>query len=195
MPFSTRLEDAFVLAHSLHRDQTRKGSGLPYITHPMAVAALVGEHGGTENEVIAALLHDAVEDQGGSETLDLIRQRFGEEVSALVEGCSDAFTDPKPPWQERKEQYIDSVQTAPDSVKLIVAADKLHNMRSMVRDFDEVGEELWSRFSQTKEKTLWYYAAVIRALRGGWEHPIISTLDEVYSDLLELAREDGFSSQ
>lgn len=188
MPYSNRLEEAFALAHSLHREQTRKGSNLPYITHPMAVAALVGEYGGDENQVIAALLHDAVEDQGGAETLALIRERFGEEVADLVDGCTDAYGEPKPPWQERKQAHIDSIRTAPGSIKLIVAADKLHNLRSMTQDLGEVGNDLWGRFSQPKEKTLWYYAEAIRALGTGWEDPILHALSAVHEQWLHAAR-------
>ena len=189
MAFSNRLEDAFALAHSLHRDQTRKGSDLPYITHPMAVAAIVGEYGGDENQIIAALLHDAVEDQGGSETLVLIRERFGEEVAEHVDGCTDAYDDPKPPWQERKTAFIDSVQAVPSSTRLIVAADKLHNMQSMIRDFSQVENELWDRFSQPKEKTLWYYTEVMRVLSTGWEHPILHALEAPLDELQRVARQ------
>ena len=157
MTYSGRLSEAFAYAMVLHGEQKRKGSGVPYITHLMAVAALVGEHGGDEDLVIAALLHDAVEDQGGQETLSRIRQRFGERVARVVEACSDTDVVPKPPWQERKERYIEHLDTVDADVRLVSAADKVHNARAIAADLRQIGDALWDRFTGTKEQTLWYY--------------------------------------
>ncbi len=132
MPYSTRLEEAFAFAADKHRDQVRKGTGVPYLTHLMAVAATVGDHGGTEAQVIAALLHDVIEDQ--AVTAEELAARFGPEVAAIVLACTDAMARPKPPWRARKEHHVARVRSADAAVKLVVASDKLHNARSIVRD-------------------------------------------------------------
>jgi (p)ppGpp synthase/HD superfamily hydrolase len=190
--FSSRLVEAFEFALHLHRSQRRKGSESPYFIHLMAVAAIVGEYGGDEQQVIAALLHDAVEDQGGQETLAEIHRRFGEDVAEYVAACSDADTDPKPPWLERKRQFLKTIATAPSKVKLIVAADKLHNVRSIVNDLHQVGNDVWLRFRGGRQDTLWYYGEVVRALTSGWSHPILRELAEAVDKLQRTAyRLDG----
>ena len=142
MPYGEQFEAALVYAARLHRDQTRKGSGIPYVNHLLAVAAIVGENGGTEEEVVAALLHDAPEDHGGRARLEEIRERFGDEVAEIVAGCTDTYEDPKPAWRPRKEAYVAHVRTAPASVRLVSAADKLHNARSILADLRVSGNEL-----------------------------------------------------
>lgn len=155
-----RFEDALVLASRLHSSQTRKGTSIPYMAHLLAVTALVMEHGGTEDEVIAALLHDAVEDCGGAPVLAQIRQRFGDGVAATVDGCTDAYVIPKPPWHQRKQSFVRRMMEAPVSVRLVACADKLHNAQSTLRDYRAVGEVVWDRFSATKSELLWYYRAL-----------------------------------
>src|ERR671932_1999797 len=140
LSYGEKFEKALLYATRLHRDQTRKGTDTPYITHLLAVAAIVGENGGTEDEVVAALLHDSPEDQGGRERLKEIRERFGDAVAEIVDGCTDTYEDPKPAWQPRKEAYVEHVSTAPPSVRLVSAADKLHNARSILADLRAVGE-------------------------------------------------------
>ncbi len=135
-----RFRQALAYSDELHQAQRRKGSGAPYIAHLLGVAAIVLEHGGTEDEAIAALLHDAVEDQGGPPTLAAIQQRFGRRVAAIVAGCTDADTVPKPPWQERKEAYLAHLATADAGVCLVSAADKLYNLRTIVADYRAIGE-------------------------------------------------------
>lgn len=183
MIYSDRVTAAFELANRLHRDQRRKGSDVPYITHLMGVASLVGEFGGGEDQVIAALLHDAVEDQGGVSTLERIRSGFGDCVAGYVEGCTDAYTEPKPPWESRKRAFIESLQGAPEALQLIVAADKLHNLRTMVSDYRETGEALWERFTKGRDGVLWYHGEVLAALEEGWDHPILRELRSVYERL------------
>lgn len=178
MPLSPRLSDAFALARELHASQTRKGSGIPYITHLMSVSALVGEYGGSEDQMIAALLHDAVEDQGGPPTLLRIRQAFGDAVADLVDGCSDADTIPKPPWQERKEAFVDRIRSSPPLLKLVVAADKLHNTLSIAQDVENDGAGVWERFKGKREGTVRYHEEMHRALATNWEHPILATLEK-----------------
>lgn len=182
-----RLVAAFGLAAELHAAQTRKGSDIPYVTHLMAVAGLVGEYDGTEDDMIAALLHDAVEDQGGLDTLEHIRKLFGDGVADCVEACSDAFEMPKPPWQERKERFIAAVHTVPHGVKLIVAADKLHNMRTLIRDLRMHGPGVWQRFATGEEGTLWYHREMVAALDAAWEHPILIELRDALHELEETA--------
>ncbi len=145
-PF-TPFQKALIFADRLHADQKRKGTEVPYIAHLLSVAALVIEAGGDENERIAALLHDAVEDQGGHETLEEIRREFGEQVAAIVEGCTDAYTNPKPPWRERKETYLGHLPDASLSVRRVSLADKLHNARSILRDLQIFGPKVWDRFT------------------------------------------------
>ena len=165
MPHSQRFEDALVYAYRLHAEQVRKGTSIPYLSHLMSVAALVAEHGGDEDQMIAALLHDAVEDQGGRETLDEIRRRFGDKVAAIVESCTDSFATPKPPWRERKEAYVRHLAEASSEALLISAADKLHNARCIVADLRGEGVSTFARFKGGREGTLWYYGALARELR------------------------------
>ena len=157
-------ESALKFASRLHADQPRKGSDAPYISHLLAVAAIALEHGATEKEAVAALLHDAVEDQGGQETLDKIRRRYGKRVASIVAACSDTDELPKPPWRERKEAYVARLRSEPYSVRLVVAADKLHNVRHLLSSYRVHGEDLWSSFKGGRDGTLWYYRAVVDAL-------------------------------
>jgi (p)ppGpp synthase/HD superfamily hydrolase len=157
MPFSPRLESALVFAARLHAEQVRKVSNLPYISHLLAVCAIAIEHGADEDEAIAALLHDAIEDQGGEATEKLIAHCFGQRVAGIVRGCTDADTIPKPPWLARKQAYIAHLRLADASVRLVSASDKLHNARAILDDYRTLGEEVWSRFTGKREGTLWYY--------------------------------------
>lgn len=159
-----RFNDALGFAARLHATQTRKGSGTPYIGHLLAVAAIAIDAGADEDEAIAALLHDAVEDQGGKPTLRRIRRRYGNRVARIVKGCTDAFRTPKPPWCERKTTFIARLGVASPSVRLIVAADKLHNARAVLADLSERGDDVWPRFNTGRDGTLWYYRAVANAL-------------------------------
>lgn len=165
MNLTDRFQDAFLFACVLHGRQLRKGSGVPYIAHLMSVAALVIEDGGDEDEAVAALLHDAVEDQGGAATAEEIRRRFGGRVACIVEACSDTDATPKPPWRERKESYLAHLRQAPTGALRVSLADKLHNARSILTDYRREGEALWQRFAGGREGTLWYYRALVEAFR------------------------------
>jgi (p)ppGpp synthase/HD superfamily hydrolase len=158
---TNRFEQALVYASKLHRKQRRKGSNVPYISHLLSVTALVLEDDGDEDEAIAALLHDAVEDQGGQATREVIFDMFGAKVTCIVDGCSDADTIPKPPWQERKQRYIDNLRNASASIRKVSLADKLHNARSILRDLSQEGEETWGKFKGGKKGTLWYYQTLL----------------------------------
>ncbi len=159
---TNRFEQALVYASRLHREQIRKGSNIPYISHLLSVTALVLEDGGDEDEAIAALLHDAVEDQGGQATREVIFDMFGLKVAEIVDGCSDTNTIPKPPWLQRKQQYIDNLRGASASIRKVSLADKLHNARSILRDLSNNGESTWGKFKGGKEGTLWYYQTLLQ---------------------------------
>jgi (p)ppGpp synthase/HD superfamily hydrolase len=152
-----RFDDAFAFAHDLHAAQTRKGTLIPYVSHLMSVSALVIEHGGDEDQAIAALLHDAAEDQGGAETLEVIRQRFGDAVAQIVADCTDAWTEPKPPWRARKEAYVEKLPAKPMKSLLVSLADKTHNAEAILSDYQDLGDALWSRFTGGADGTRWYY--------------------------------------
>jgi (p)ppGpp synthase/HD superfamily hydrolase len=190
MPLGSRFEEALPFAAQLHRNQVRKGTGVPYVSHLMAVAALVLEHGGNEDEAIAALLHDAVEDQGGADTLRKIRERFGDNVAAIVEGCTDTDQMPKPPWRPRKEAYLAHVASASPSVRLVSAADKLHNARTIVADQRRFGDDVWRRFSGGRDGTLWYYRALVEAFRAHGPTPLVEELERVVGEMEGLAGRD-----
>lgn len=181
---SHRFENALVLACQLHRRQTRKASATPYVSHLLAVASLVLEHGGDEDEAIAALLHDAIEDQGGSAARELIGRQFGPSVAAIVEGCTDADLVPKPPWRARKEAHLARLAEASPSVRLVAAADKVHNGRCILRDHARAGETVWRRFSAPKADVQWYYAAAATVLRP----PLAMHFGPLIDELAEIAR-------
>ena len=184
---TSRFERALVFAAQLHRNQRRRGSNVPYVSHLLAVAAIVIEHGGDEDEAIAALLHDAIEDQGGVRTREEILNRFGERVTAIVEGCTDSDTTPKPPWEGRKRAFIERLGEAPASVRLVSAADKLHNARSILHDYRNLGEELWQRFQGGKDGTLWYYRSVADTLIQSGRTSLVDELERVVSEIEQLA--------
>jgi len=159
---------AFLFAAEKHSGQARKASTIPYIAHLMGVASLVLEAGGDEDLAIAALLHDVVEDCGGVPMLKEVRRRFGARVAKVVDGCTDADSYPKPPWRDRKETYIKHLKRADADTRLVSAADKLNNVRSILSDFRADGESIWSRFNGGRDGTLWYY----RTLRDEFlRHP------------------------
>lgn len=186
-PYGPRVDDALALAAASFRDIVRKETTIPYLTHLLQVATWVGEHGGTEDQFIAALLHDYLEDIEGSSKA-MLAQRFGPHVAELVEALSDTVVRPKPPWRPRKEQYLARLAVKSPEVKLISAADKLHNARSIVRDHGNVGEAVWARFSAPKADTLWYYRGVLDALGTNWSHAL---LDELAETVREMHRRAG----
>jgi (p)ppGpp synthase/HD superfamily hydrolase len=186
-----RFEEALIYANRLHANQVRKASGIPYISHLLAVTALTIEYGGGEDEAIAALLHDAEEDQGGEATREEILRRFGPRVTAIVDGCTDGYGDPKPEWRARREAHIARLRTAPLSVRLVCACDKLHNARSLVQEYRTQGEALWGRFNGGHTGTLWYFHAVRDALWSEEISALIAELDRVLAELKALAASAG----
>ncbi len=183
MQLSPRFDEALTFTSELHRQQMRKGSGVPYLSHLLGVCSSVLEYGGDEDCAIAALLHDAIEDQGGKATRDKIYEKFGSTVTAIVEACTDADQTPKPPWRERKEAFIARIPQMSDQATLVCAADKLYNARSIVKDYRIVGEEIWERFTGKKEGTLWYYRALVSAFHQRQMTPILEELTAIVEQL------------
>ena len=181
--YSKKMDEAIALAVDSFRDIFRKGTTVPYLTHLMSVAAMVGEGGGDEEQIIAAMLHDSIEDIPGA-TADELEQRFGTRVATLVVALSDSTTQqPKPPWRERKETYLKHLKHAGADVKLISVADKLHNCQSLIRDHLVRGDATYERFAGKKDGTLWYYRSLLGALDHGFHHPL---LDELHSSVERL---------
>ena len=178
MSLSLRFDRALVLAADLHRLQLRKGTEVPYIAHLLAVAAIVLEYGGNEDQAIAALLHDAVEDQGGAPMLAQIREEFGGAVAGIVEDCTDTDVTPKPPWRDTKEAYIQHLADVREDALIVSMADKLHNVRSIAADYRMIGESIWERFTGARNGTLWYYRALVMAFAERTKGPLLQQLDE-----------------
>ncbi|PYX93758.1 MAG: phosphohydrolase [Acidobacteria bacterium] len=187
-----RFNQALTFASRMHGQQTKKGTEVPYIAHLLGVAALVLEAGGDEDLAIAALLHDVVEDCGGVPVLKEIRRRFGARVAHIVDGCTDAYTFPKPPWRERKEQYLHRLRRGDAGTRLVSAADKLYNVRSIVNDYREIGESIWERFTVRREGTLWYYRALVKEFRRT-PNRLSRELERAFRDLERIAGVNGHS--
>jgi (p)ppGpp synthase/HD superfamily hydrolase len=187
MAYGERFEEALVYAARIHRDQVRKATGIPYITHLLAVAALVGENGGGEDAVIAALLHDAIEDQGGPARLRDIRERFGPTVARIVADCSDTDTIPKPPWRARKEAYLRTAGDKPLDSQLVSLADKVHNARATLADLRAHGDVVWERFRGGREGTLWYNHELLAIYRRtGVVPPLVAEFARVVAEIEQL---------
>jgi (p)ppGpp synthase/HD superfamily hydrolase len=149
------------------------------------------ESGGDQDETIAALLHDAVEDCGGRPILNEIRSRFGDRVAGIVDGCTDAYTEPKPPWKARKEQYLSHLEDASESILLVSNADKLHNARAILNDYREIGEQLWERFNAERDETLWYYRELSILFARRRPSRLSEELEGVIAELMEICRRGG----
>jgi (p)ppGpp synthase/HD superfamily hydrolase len=175
----------------MHAGQARKGTAVPYLSHLMAVTSLVLEAGGDEEMGVAALLHDVVEDCGGRPRLQEIRRMFGARVARIVEGCTDSFVEPKPEWVERKRGYLEEVKHADEETRLVSASDKLHNVRTILADYRQDGENIWARFNGKKEGTLWYY----RALSNEYRRKPNRITRELEIAVTQLEREVGLNSR
>ena len=188
LALTARFHRALVYAARLHARQFRKGTSRPYIGHLLGVTSIVLTHGGDEDEAIAALLHDAVEDQGGKPRLREIRRKFGARVARIVDGCTDSDVEPKPPWLERKTEYLRHLRHANSSVRLVSAADKLYNARETLEDLRRHRDALWKRFKGGKQGTLWYYREVAKILRGKGPKALAAELDRVVRELTRAAK-------
>jgi GTP pyrophosphokinase len=176
---SSRLDEAFRYAREAHADQRRKSTAVPYLGHLMGVTSIVLDDGGSEDEAIAALLHDAAEDQGGRERLDDIRRRFGDTVAAIVEDCTDSWSQPKEPWLERKQRYIEHARRLGPSSLRVSAADKVHNAYAILRDLRNRGEATWTRFNAGADDVISYYQSLVRAFRDAGGGPLVDELDRI----------------
>ena len=183
---SQRYADALAFSFAAHREQARKGSHVPYFAHLIGVSSLVMEYGGDEDQAIAALLHDAAEDQGGHAMLAQIEARFGSTVSEIVRGCSDSLEATKPPWRERKRQYVEHLKTASPDAQLVSACDKLYNARAILSDLRVIGESLWERFTGGREGVLWYYRELADAFTI--DSPVVGELRRTVAELGAVAR-------
>jgi (p)ppGpp synthase/HD superfamily hydrolase len=186
-----RFDQSFLYAHEWHRGQLRKRTDRPYISHLMGVASLVLQFGGDEDQAIAALLHDVVEDCGGAPRLLEIREKFGERVARIVEGCTDSDEVPKPPWRDRKQRYIEHVRREAADVLLVSAADKLYNVREILLDLRELGPAVWERFSGKRDGSLWYYRSLLEEFRGRAPAALVAELDRAVSELEGVAGSSG----
>ncbi len=186
---TNRFEDALVYATRLHTRQIRKGSGVPYVSHLLSVAALVLEDGGDEDEAIAALLHDAVEDQGGKATRAEIYRLFGERVGSIVDGCTESDTIPKPTWRDRKQRYLQQLRQGSLSVRRVALADKLHNARTILLDYRQQGENLWSVFTSGKEELLWFYHSLLELYQPTGSSPMVAELRRIVEELEHLVEQ------
>lgn len=187
---TSRFVSAMTYAHDIHQGQRRKGTGIPYIAHVLGVAAIAMEYGADEDEAIGALLHDAAEDGGGEATLAEIRARFGDAVGDIVLGCSDSLVedpDDKLPWRDRKENYLAHLENASQSVCLVSAADKLHNVRAIIRDYHQHGDDVWAHFQGRRDGTLWYYETVAHILVRRYYSQLTRDLQHAVGELLALA--------
>ncbi len=181
-----RLAAATAFALDLHAAQERKGSGVPYVAHLMGVGALVLEHGGDEEQAIAGLLHDAIEDVGVEQEA-IIRDRFGPRVARIVRACTDADTTPKPPWRALKEAYLAHLRDAAADALLVSACDKLYNARAIVTDLRTHGAAVFDRFAGGRDGVLWYYAALADAFAARIPGPLAADLRAAVQDMQRLA--------
>lgn len=187
MNSSERFCEALCYATRLHEGQQRKISGTPYVAHLLRVAGIALDHGADEDEAIAALLHDAVEDQGGQRTRREIARRFGPRVAEIVDGCTDTDQEPKPPWRGRKEAYLARLGEASASVRLVSACDKLDNARSILADYLRMKESLWRHFHGGRDGVLWYFRSVVEILKQAGGNPLVEELDRVVTELERVA--------
>jgi (p)ppGpp synthase/HD superfamily hydrolase len=179
MKLSNRFDNAFGYAHEIHAAQQRKGTNAPYIGHLMGVTSIVLDDGGTEDEAIAALLHDAAEDHGGRARLEDIRVRFGDAVARIVEDCTDSWDTPKAPWAERKHAYVQHARKLSRPSLRVSAADKVHNAYAILRDLRNIGERVWERFNAAPDDVMSYYEGLVRAYREAGGGPLVDELDRI----------------
>ena len=183
MALTERFDDALAWASDLHRAQVRKGTTIPYVSHLLAVTGRVLEDGGDEDEAIAALLHDAVEDQ--EVAVADIEARFGPRVAEIVAGCSDTDQHPKPPWRQRKEAYLRRLAdpSTAMSVLRVSAADKVHNLRSILRELEAHGDVAWDRFNAGPDEQRWYFRQLDEVIARRFPGPLADELHGLVEQL------------
>jgi (p)ppGpp synthase/HD superfamily hydrolase len=184
---TTRFEEALVYATQLHAQQVRRISGVPYVSHLLSVTALVIEDGGSEDEAIAALLHDAIEDRGGRRTGEIIRQKFGDKVADIVEGCTESDAVPQPPWKERKQKYLENISQGSPEILRVALADKVHNARSNLSEWYLYGEKAWNQ--EQRERTLWFYRSVIEVAQTLIDSSLLEEFRRIVQQLEAIEQE------
>ena len=185
MILTARFGDAVVYAAAAHAGQVKKGTTIPYVSHVLEVAAMVIAHGGDEDQAIAGLLHDVPEDTGGRTRLDDIRSRFGDSVAVMVDGCTDSYDNPKPPWRPRKEAYISRIPTHSSATRLVSAADKVANLRAIIDAYKVTGDALWTRLAGGPD-TVWYYRTIAQVFRATERTALTERLDHLVDELLSV---------
>lgn len=186
---TSRFDEALKYTHDVHRRQTRKGNGVPYLGHLLGVASIVIDDGGSEDEAIGALLHDAAEDHGGRPRLDEIRARFGEQVARIVEDCTDSWETPKRPWIERKREYLEHAKALPAPSLRVAAADKVHNAYAILRDLRNTGDQVWERFNAPADDVIAYYEGLVRSFRHAGGGKLVEELERIVKGI---QREMGY---
>ncbi len=176
---TNKLDRAFGYAHEVHDGQFKKGTSVPYLGHLMGVSSIVLGDGGSEDEAVAALLHDAAEDHGGRARLDDIRSRFGDDVARIVEDCTDSWDTPKPSWLARKQAYIQRARTLPSPSLRVSIADKVHNTYGLLRDLRNIGEKVWERYDVSADDVLAYYESLVRAYREAGGGRLVDELERI----------------
>ncbi len=186
---TARFDEALKYAHDVHREQVRKGNQSPYISHLMGVASIVLDDGGSEDEAIGALLHDAAEDHGGRPRLEDIRTRFGDGVAKIVEDCTDSWDTPKRPWMDRKREYVEHARALDASSLRVSSADKVHNAYAILRDLRNSGEAVWERFNAPADDVVAYYESLVKAFRHAGGGRLVDELDRIVKGI---QREMGY---
>lgn len=176
---TARFDEALVYTRAVHDGQTRKGNGAPYMAHLLGVASIVLDDGGSEDESIGALLHDAAEDQGGRPRLEEIEARFGPAVAKIVSDCTDSWDTPKAPWIERKRAYAEHARELSPSSLRVSAADKVHNAYAILRDLRNEGESVWDRFNATADDVMAYYQSLVRSFRAAGGGRLVDELERI----------------
>lgn len=185
MKLTQKIQQAINLASRLHLGQVRKGdSGLPYISHPFSVAWILSNYTEDEDIIVAGILHDVLEDVKGYYYDDMVRD-FGERVAHIVKGVSEdkdpnIESDEKATWEERKSKYLANLENDSDEALMVCAADKIHNLQSMISAYKEKGDALWDNFNSPKEKKLWLYQEILKFMKERLNNPIVNELEEVY---------------
>jgi (p)ppGpp synthase/HD superfamily hydrolase len=176
---TNRLDHAFSYAHEVHAEQVKKGTGVPYLGHLMGVCSIVLDDGGSEDEAVAGLLHDAAEDHGGRARLEDIRSRFGDDVARIVEDCTDSWDNPKPAWIDRKQAYIQHARSLSSASLRVSVADKVHNTYGILRDLRNIGERVWERYDVGADDVLAYYESLVRAYREAGGGKLVDELERI----------------
>lgn len=188
--FNEQLHNAITRATQYHKDQNRKMSTqeiIPYVSHPFAVALILSEFTHDTNVLIAALLHDLPEDTDYN--LEKLKQEFGEKIYTIVSHLTEIELKSRQEttWEERKVRYFKLLETAPEETLLVVSADKIHNLKSMIYSYKKVGNFMWDDFNDSgKDKQLWFHGEVLQRIKKKFKHPIVAEHEHTYNEALDI---------